>query len=79
MQSPKRSFIVSLMPAVKSKNGDAIGERLREYRLSRHWTLKRIARKVRLDVSTISRIERGQKVTPRTRRILTDSLPGLEG
>lgn len=49
--------------------------RLQEFRVKRDWSQDRLARKARIHYSTVSRIERGERIPgPRTRYKLAEAL-----
>ena len=63
----------------RNTKSNGLGQRLREYRVGRHWTLSRMSALTGLAMATISRIENGKTVaTPLTLRILADKLPNFE-
>ena len=47
---------------------------LREWRLRRHWSLRRLAREAGISTETLLRAERGGKMWPVTARKLADAL-----
>jgi len=63
---------------VDKQNGDRLGVRLREYRVSREWTLEHLSRLTGVSVTALSCIERGfQNPSPLTAQKLKRTLPGL--